>query len=473
VISKDGAPTTAARELAAHVRSVREAEIPADLATLMRTLLFDLLAVAGAGSTLPSSRAVLCATPLSPRRGPLQPAPVLGAAGYASAQDAALAVGTIAHALELDDTFEEGSSHPAVVILPAVAALASETGADWGTAMRAAIAGYDVMCAVGVQLGAADTYARGFHPTGVAGALGAAAASALLLDLDEHRTAMALSLAANTTAGSLEFLSDGSWTKRLNAGNASGAGIRAARLAAAGFLGPETAIEGRDGLLRQYGHGGGGRGLDLRLGRGAEETSIKFYPCCRYMHGAMDLLRAVHDERPDAAAWATRIEVAVIRAGAALVADPPARKLVIETPVDAQFSMPFGAAVALATGRATVAQFDDAARVAEQMGGIMAKVECVTSDALEDAYPARWQAEVRVELTDGTVIERSEDAFRGAPDNRATDREVRGKAADLIGPSAADALWDLCRRLEEDSPFDAEMIGTAYGLAARQGERTW
>jgi hypothetical protein len=50
---------------------------------------------------------------------------------------------------------------------------------------------------------------------------------------------------------------------------------------------------------------------------------------------------------------------------------------------------------------------------------------------------------------------------------------VRGKAADLIGPSAADALWDLCRRLEEDSPFDAEMIGTAYGLAARQGERTW
>lgn len=452
-----------ARQLAAHAHAVMGAEIPRDLERLMRTLLFDYLAVAGGGVPLPSSRAVRRAVVVADSRSDDRPSRVLGTEGYAAPADAAFVAGTVGHGLEMDDTFEQASSHPGTVVLPAVNAVAAATGASWDTAMRAAIAGYDVMCAVGVQLGAAESYGRGFHPTGVTGALGAAAAAALLLGLDEQQTTMAISLAANTAAGSLEFLSDGSWTKRLNAGNAAAVGVRAAVLASTDFLGPETALEGRDGFLTQYGRGVL-RPLVLELGAGARETSIKFYPCCRYMHGVMDLLREVHAEIPDAALRASSVDVAVIEAGAALVSNPPERKLVIATPVDAQFSMPFGAALALTTGAAKAEQFSRAPELAADLGELMAKVTCVRSEALEAAYPAEWQAEVRVTLDDGTVVEKRENAFVGAPNNRASDDEIRAKASDLVGRDAADVLWALTQELRPDSDFAGEYLEAVYEL---------
>jgi 2-methylcitrate dehydratase PrpD len=295
------------------------------------------------------------------------------------------------------------------------------------------------MCVVGTLVGAAESYGRGFHPTGISGAVGGAAAAAALLRLDEEQSLHAVALAANMAAGSLEFLSDGSWTKRLNAGHAAATAIRAARLAKAGFTGPETAIEGRDGFLTQYGQGAvEGRRLVLRFGESALATSIKFYPCCRYMHGTIDLLRDVHREYPGLTVDDVHsIETAVLRAGASLVSEPRERKLVVNTPVDAQFNMPFGAALALATGEATVADFDDAPKVAAALDGWIRKVECYTSDELEAAFPASWQAEVRVRLADGTVIERRESAFRGSPGERATIDQVVEKATNLLGESAA------------------------------------
>lgn len=457
--------TSFARQLAAHTRLAATMPIAEELTGWMRTLLFDYLGVAGGGVRLASSRAVVRSVAAATESLPSQPAPLMGTRRFASVIDAALVAGTTGHGLELDDTFEEGSSHPGVVVFPAVSALAAEQKSTWEEVVRAAIAGYDVMCGAGVLLGAAEAYGRGFHPTGVAGALGAAAAASVLLGLDEDGTTMAISLAANMTAGSLEFLSDGSWTKRLNAGNAAAVGVRAGKLAAAGYIGPESAIEGRDGFLVQYGRGGG-RQLELSLGWGALQTSVKFYPCCRYMHGAIDLLRAVHDERPGIAEHVTAVRVGVIEAGAALVANPPERKLIIGTPVDAQFSMPFGAAVALATGAATVEQFDNAPSVATGMADLMAKVECVRSDALESAFPNEWQAEVRVELNDGTVIERRESAFRGAPGNRATEEEIRRKAADLIGAGTAASLWASLAALETHSGFVEGFLVDAYAAIA-------
>lgn len=460
--------TSLARRLAAHTRLAATAPIPADLAGWMRTLLFDYLAVAGGGVRLTSSRAVVRSVATTAERSRTQSAPVIGTRRFASVIDAALVAGTTGHGLELDDTFEEGSSHPGVVVFPAVSALAAERDSTWEEVVRAAIAGYDVMCGAGVLLGAADTYSRGFHPTGVTGALGAAAAASVLLGLDEGQTTMAISLAANMTAGSLEFLSDGSWTKRLNAGNAAAVGVRAAMLAAAGYIGPESAIEGRDGFLVQYGRGGD-RQLQLSLGSGALQTSLKFYPCCRYMHGVIDLLRAVHDEVPGIAEHVTAVQAGVIEAGAALVANPPARKLIIGTPVDAQFSMPFGAAVALTTGAATVEQFDNAPSVAVGLAGLMAKVECIRSDALEAAFPSQWQAEIRVELDDGSVIERRELAFRGAPGNRATEEEIRRKATDLIGPDSATSIWTSLAALEMDRSFVDGFLGDAYSVIPVSG----
>ncbi|MDE8670709.1 MmgE/PrpD family protein [Pseudarthrobacter sp. H3Y2-7] len=446
-----------ARQLARHA-SARHTPGP-EVSGWMRLLLLDYLAITTGGVERDSAVAVRASVSLSPTRTEDKPALVQGTGAYASVQDAALLNGVTSHGLELDDTFEEASLHPAVVIFPAVLAVADDEGHSVDEVLHAATIGYDVMCDTGVLLGAAESYGRGFHPTGVAGVIGAAAAVATLLGLTEDQTTHAVALAANLAAGSLEFLSDGSWTKRLNAGHASASGIRAARLAQAGFTAPERAIEGRDGFLNQYGKGWvEGRALNLEYGKSALATSIKFYPCCRYMHGNIDLLRDIHRENPGLAIEDIDvIETAVLKAGATLVSEPPERKLIVNTPVDAQFNMPFGAAVALATGDATVAQFEDAPRVAKGLEDWLRKVVCYTSDRLEAAFPASWQAEVRVKLKDGTVIERSEDAFRGSPTDRATREQLVDKAAGLIGRDAAEALDRSIAELDGAEPLAAQL----------------
>ena len=457
--------STVSHRLATH--TVADHPVSPELAEWMRLLLLDYHAVTGGGFHRDSAVAARAAIEISEQATAFFPAALhgvdgAGTSGFATVEHAALVNGITAHGLELDDTFEESSLHPAVVIFPAVLALASTRQSLTGEVLRAAIVGYDVMCSVGVLLGARESYGRGFHPTGVAGCLGAAAAAARLLGLNVEQTTHALGLAANMASGSLEFLADGSWTKRLNAGHAAATGIRAAKLAAAGVTAPATAIEGRDGCLVQYGDGVvDGRQVALEFGRSALETSIKFYPCCRYMHGNIDLLRGIREQNPlleidDVA----RIRVGVIQAGASLVSEPAARKLEVKTAVDAQFNMPFGAAVALATGRATVDQFDDAPTVAADLMEWMRKVECYRSDRLEAAFPARWQAEVQVVLRDGTVIDKSEDSFRGAPGDRATWADIVQKAEALIGITEANALAVNISRLG-----DATVLGGGVAVS--------
>lgn len=449
--------TTIARQLAVHCLPGTE---PSDEAMdWIRLLLMDYAAVTSGGAQRESARCLHAATPAAAQRGELAVSALHGAPGWAAPEEAALVNGTVAHGLELDDTFEEASLHPGVVVFPAVLAVADERGSSAREVLHASLIGYDVMCGIGVLLGAAESYGRGFHPTGVAGAIGAAAAVASLLGLDEDRTVNTLGIAANLAAGSLEFLSDGSWTKRLNAGHAASVGIRAARLGAAGFLAPQTAFEGRDGFLTQHGQGLiEGRELRLELGRAALDTSIKFYPCCRYMHGSIDLLRELHQEFPGTGIDdIERIEVGVIRAGATLVSLPPERKLSVRTPVDAQFNMPFGAAVAFTTGQATVEQFDRAPELASDLLPWMQKVECVDSDRLEQAFPAQWQAEVKLTFADGTVVQRSEDAFVGSAGKRATWEQIADKAQGLVGEQAAQGLRSSIENLQLDQPISGQV----------------
>lgn len=433
-------------QLARHVAAPHSIE-PA-LVHDVRRFLLDYFGVTVGGIDRDSAVVARSAVTLVTEPDARRSARIHGLALWAAPDDAALINGITAHGLELDDTHEQASMHPAVVIFPAMFAyLDANPGLDFAAFVRAAVVGYDVMTSVGVLAGAAESYGRGFHPTGICGTLGAAAAVAALMGLDEQQAGNALALAANMSAGSLEFLSDGSWTKRLNAGHAAATGLRAATLARAGFEGPATYLGGRDGFLRQYGQGAvAGRELELELGRGIRDTSIKLYPCCRYMHGNIDLLRDIKAENPTlVAADIAAIECAVIGAGASLVSEPPLRKLNVTSAVDAQFNMPFGAAVAITTGQATVSQFDNAVEVAEELADLIGKVSCVRNPRVERAFPAIWQAAVTVTLVDGTEIARYTEAFKGSPGDPASLRDIAVKAAGLI---AGNVVADLLTRLE-------------------------
>jgi 2-methylcitrate dehydratase PrpD len=332
---------------------------------------------------------------------------------------AALANGTAAHALELDDVTTESSLHPGVSCIPAALATAEEQGASPTAMLEAIVAGYEVTMRLGNALNPASAYARGFHPTGVAGVFGAAMAAGRILQLSHEQLTAALGIAGTMASGSLEYLSDGAWTKRLNPGWAAHAGITAAHLALAGFSGPTTVFEGRLGVLRAYSDDP----LPERLSEGLGEplqvmrVSIKPYACCRYNHGLIDCvlsLRREHGLQPEDV---ESVRLGILSGGALLVAEPIEQKRSPRNVVDAQFSAPYAAAAALVLGSGGLDAFAPSHLSDPRIQELMARTQCYRSASLDAEYPRRWPAEVEFSLRDGRVLRKRIEFATGEPEN--------------------------------------------------------
>jgi len=431
-----------------------------------RLLLADYLAVAGAGAGADSARVARDAL-LSQ---PAGPAPVIGTGQTAAARDAALVNGISAHSIELDDTHEPSSSHPGTVIwttLLAVAAAPGPAGAPPAMAavLDSAVTGYQVMASLGELLGPAELYRQGLHPTAVCGVFGAAAAAGRLAGLDPAALRAAFGIALSMSAGSMAYLSDGAWTKRFHSGSAAAGGILAAELAAAGFTGPADAFGDPYGLMHIYGGTRPQARVEAVLVHAAglpavHETSVKFHPCCRYMHGVMDLLAAYRSEggRIDGV---TRIDCGVLTGGMGLVGEPAERKRTVANMVDAQFSMPFGAALTLTRGSSSLADFQDADRLAPQLQPLMDLTSMHTSAELDAAYPAQWGAEVTLAFAGGETVELRTPAFRGSPGWPAGRPEIEAKAAGLLGEAAASRIFAAVDALDPGDRFDPGALAAA------------
>ena len=323
---------------------------------------------------IPRSRFTGC---LPARRLPA-PCTVIGTAARTSPEFAALANGTAAHSVELDDTHQAGSIHPGVVMFSTAIALSEiHPDIDVGQFVAAVVAGYEVATRLGMALQPKSHYELGFHPTSTCGVFGAAVTAAKLLRLSEEQMLSAVGIAGSMAAGSLEFLADGTWTKRLHPGLAAQNGILAANLAAEGFRGPGTILEGRDGFLSAYSRKPNPELVTQDLGQDFEilRTSIKPHACCRYMQAPIDgliELATEHDIHPE---QVERVEVAVLEAGWPLVCEPRERKYSPSNVVDAQFSMPFGAAIALHRSR-TPASINSPTRISirRRLRDLMGKV---------------------------------------------------------------------------------------------------
>ena len=179
------------------------------------------------------------------------PCTVIGSQHTRDAGTAAMINGTAAHGEDFDNTFEGCPVHPGSVIVPAVLAIAEEQRLGGSDALRGIAVGQELMCRLGlaVQKG---VHAAGFHPTAVIGAMGATAAVATATRMAPGATANALGIAGSMASGIIEYLADGSWTKRMHAGWAAQSGLRAAAMGQAGFKGPATVFEGRHGFFRAF-----------------------------------------------------------------------------------------------------------------------------------------------------------------------------------------------------------------------------
>src|SRR5579862_6446304 len=236
--------------LARYAAGLRYEDLPPAVVGKAKDIVADTVAACICGAEMPWSRIVI---DYAERTGPGGVSRILGRCTQVQAPSAALANGALAHAFELDSLTRPGAgAHPGATVLPPALAVAQEIGATGKALIAAVVAGNEVMIRIGRATGHTNE-ARGFHAPGTTGPFGAAVACGLLLGLDERKMTNAIGIAGSLAGGLLEFAKgDGGMVKRLHLGRASEAGVMAASLAAAGFTGPRTIIEGEFGFLKVF-----------------------------------------------------------------------------------------------------------------------------------------------------------------------------------------------------------------------------
>jgi 2-methylcitrate dehydratase PrpD len=289
-----------------------------------------------------------------------------------------------------------------------------------------------------MALDPAAHHARGFHPTGTCGTFGAATAAGLILGLDAAGVCAALGIAGSQAAGSMEFLADGAWTKRLHPGWAAHAGLYAAVLAQSGYVAPADVLAGRFGTLHAYSDRSRAEALCEAGEPILMRTSIKPHACCRYAQGPIDAvltLRARHGLDP---MEVTRLEVGVVDAAFAIICEPLNAKRRPASVVDAQFSLPFSVAVALVDGSAGPDRFTPERARDPLLQQVMDTVEPAHDAALTARYPTVWPAWVRVTLRDGRSFEEHVEHPTGDPERFPTLDVLEAKFRHLAGRTLAE-----------------------------------
>jgi 2-methylcitrate dehydratase PrpD len=370
---------------------------------------------------------------------------------------AALANGYLGYALDVESHHGPAVMHAAAAVLPAALTIAQTTTSSGADVIAAFALGIEVACRVSLAIGPNDLYARGFHPSAVAGAFGAAAAGALLLRLDPPAFANALGLAATQAAGLLAWSSDHSEESRpFNPGIAARNGTTAARLAAHGFGAPQAIFDGiaKYNVFRAWSLDGRGAPERLTAGFGGrfaiEELSIKRYACCAFLHPALDALFEVMAGGVGAADL-TGMTMRFPRSGAPIIDDNPLRSH------RAQYVLP----VAAVRGAVRFADILHDRSGESEIGRLSAVTKLIPDDELDRTYPERYTTELEVATQDGTVHRRRVEWPRGCPQNPMTSDEVVAKFLDLagerVGRATAEEIADLTLSLDERGTPDRLM----------------
>lgn len=402
----------------------RGKQIGSEALTAAQTLLLDVLGVAVAGSRTPEGRSVARVMSATGRTGPIA---VPACARRYDLAAAALISGTSAYSIGLTDTHAESITHPGPSIVTTALTVGQHTGATGEQLLRAIVLG----CETAVRIGAVvnpSHRARGYHPTATCNPFGAAIAAGVLLGLSREALGWALGLAGSMSGGLYEFRREGAMLMALHGGLPAAGGVTAAFLAADGFTGPTTVLEGPEGFFRAFAD-------DIRPEQlipagpsfAVEELSLRPYCACRYAHAAIDAIGQLAREhgsfRP---ADIGRVTVLTHRTAVEQETEPV-------SVVGARLSTRFNVALALVHGPrlSEVTQQD----LADSAVLLMAdRIEVAEDPELTAIFPRHWACRVRIEGRDGRTRERRVDSPLGEPDNPMSRDQVLDKFTRLAAP---------------------------------------
>jgi 2-methylcitrate dehydratase PrpD len=355
----------------------------------------------------------------------------------APASQAAFVNGVLAHSLDYDDTHLPSVLHPSASVVPAALAAAESAGASGPDLLAAVAVGVEVCVRLGMAgydkgAGQSTFFERGQHATSICGAVGSAAAAAMLLGLDESGIGHAMGLSVSMGSGVLEANRNGGSVKRLHCGWAAHAGVMAAELAARGFTAPPTVLEGRFGFFEAW-LSGAFDPDEVTRGLGTEWAlpgiHYKPYPANHFTHAAVDAALRLRDKgiRPaDVAA----VEIAVAPPTVRTIGEPLEAKRRPPSGYTAKFSGPFVFAAALHGGSGLgvgLDDFTDALATDTSYLALMDKTTVVGSEQCARLYPHALPAVVTLTTTDGRVLVEEVLDNRGGPARPLTADELTEK----------------------------------------------
>jgi len=341
---------------------------------------------------------------------------IMGHTQKVNVASACLVNGTAIHGEDFDDTFEGGPIHAGAVIVPALLATAEQHQLSGADVLAGISVGSELMCRM-CTVAPKKVHLAGFHPTAVFGTIAAAAGVATALRLNESQWVNALGIAGSMASGIIEYLAEGTWTKRMHPGWAAQSGYRAARMAQEGFTGPRTLFEGEHGFFHAFANKDDCDFTKMITGIGQDwmsaEMAFKPFACGTMAHPYIDcalhLIKAGLDITK-----IERIECETAEGILHRLWEPLHQKQNPPNGYAAKFSIPFAIAVAMVRGDAGLNDYQEQIVHDPQIRAITNKIQYIVDPS--NPYPNQFTGHVRVILQDGQVLEHRQGFFRGGRD---------------------------------------------------------
>jgi 2-methylcitrate dehydratase PrpD len=285
-----------------------------------------------------------------------------------------------------------------------------------------------------------------------------------MLGLNRRQFVDALGVAGSMASGIIEYLSDGSWTKRMHPGWAAQAGMRAARMGQAGFRGPRTMFEGEHGLFRSFAPTLTPDFSQLvdRLGSGwqMENVAFKPYACGTMTQPYIDCAIALRNDgvRPQ-----DIVDIVCETADGTVhrLWEPLQLKQRPPNGYAAKFSTPYCVAVGLIDGEGGLQQFTDERVADPEIAALAGRVRYEIDP--DNEYPLNYTGHLRALLSDGRVVEKRQHTLRGGT------RQPMGRE-ELIAKYRKNALYGGVGEAKASAMLDAILAIGTTGSPAELGE---
>jgi 2-methylcitrate dehydratase PrpD len=391
--------------------------IPKEVVYHSKIILLDTLGamLAASNPNYPASRII---TEFVREQGCKEESTIIGRDFKTSAPYAALANGTMGYMCDIESHHVKAVLHEAAVLLPSALAVGDKVKASGKDIITAFVLGVDLNTRISLALSPTGMYARGFHPTVVAGCFGSAITSGKLLKLKPKEFSNAFGLAGTQASTLLSWESDQTEMSRpFGPGIAARNGVTAALLAQRGFGGPEV-LEGKYTIFNAFSGEEHSSELFDELGKRFEvmNLAIKQYSSCSFTHPGLDALLHIMNENKLHASEIKKIKVRFAERGAKLIDNSDLKSHNI------QYILAVGAYNKHVIIDDILFEQKD-----KRIWDLSKRVDLIYDKELDEFFPTIMSTIVEVETKDGKTFTNKVDYAKGTIENPLKYDEIKNK----------------------------------------------